>query len=169
MMIKNRVKNEEGMILAMVLMLMAIIAILGVMAINTSTIDIQIFGNQKRSAESLEVAQGGVDVSIPIIENILINGASPDFSDLPEIVLDGNVDNEILGDPDVPAEGDAQLNDVTVTMAGGATARVDIDNLYSQPLAGGSLEFAGGYEGVGASAAGGGTAILFRVKSEGFR
>lgn len=168
-MIKNRVKNEEGMILGMVLMLMVVIAVLGIMAVNTSTIDIQIFGNQKRSSESFEVAQGGVDVSIPIIENTLIDGASPDFTALPAIVLEGSVGDEILGVPDSPAEDNAQLDDVTVTMAGGATARVDIDRLYTQALAGGSLEFAGGYEGVGASAAGGGTAILYRIKSEGFR
>lgn len=167
-MIKNRLKNEEGMILAMVLMLMAVIAILGVMALNTSTIDIQIFGNQKRSSESLEVAQGGVDVSIPIIENTLINGETPDFDDLPEIKLEINLGNEILGVPD-GAEGDTTLDDVTVTMASGATALVDIDQLYVQAQAGGSLEFAGGYEGVGAGSAGGGTAVLYRIKSEGFR
>ncbi len=167
-MMKKRLKNEEGMILVMVLVLMMVIAVLGVMAINTSTIDIQIFGNQKRSSESFEVAQAGIEVSIPIIENTLLDGEVPDFTALPEIVLDGDVGDEVLGVV-VSDDSVSNLPDVTVTMAGGANARTDIDRLYAQPVAGGSLEFAGGYEGVGASAAGGGTAILYRIRSEGFR
>lgn len=167
-MIKNRIKNEDGMILAMVLMLMVVIAVLGAMAINTSSIDVLIFGHQKRASESLEVAQAGVDASIPIIENTLIDGNVPDFSALPEIVLHSDVGDEILGTTVSNDTIDIDP-DVTITMAGGAVARADIDRLYAQALAGGSLEFAGGYEGVGASAAGGGTSILYRIRSEGFR
>lgn len=167
-MIKNRIKNEEGMILAMVLMLMVVIAVLGAMAINTSSIDVLIFGHQKRATESFEVAQAGVDVSIPIIENTLIDGNVPDFSSLPAIVLHSDVGDEVLG---TAVSNDTINNnpDVTITMAGGAVAKADIDRLYTQAVAGGSLEFAGGYEGVGASAAGGGTSILYRIRSEGFR
>lgn len=167
-MVKNRVKNEEGMVLAMVLMLMVVIAVLGAMAINTSTIDVQIFGNQKRSSEAFEVAQAGVDVSIPIIENTLIDGAIPDFSALPEIVLHPDTGDEILGTA-VENDGVNNLPDVTVTMSNGTISRSDIDRLYTQAIAGGAMEFAGGYEGTGASAAGGGTAILYRIRSEGFR
>lgn len=167
-MIKNRVKNEDGMILVMVLVLMMVVAILGAMAINTSTIDIQIFGNQKRSSEAFQVAQSGVDVSITVIENTLINGEVPDFSSLPAIGLADDVADEILGTI-VADDGVNKLPDVTVTMVNGSYARSDIDRLYTQPLAGGAMEFAGGYEGVGAAAAGGGTAILYRIRSEGFR
>lgn len=167
-MMKKRLKNEEGMVLVLVLVLLMIIAILGVMAINTSTIDIQIFGNQKLSSESFEVAQAGIDVSIPVIENTLIDGAAPVFNPSDKIQLATDVMNEVLGVA-VSADSVSNLPDVTVTMEGGANARTDIDRLYAQPVAGGSLEFAGGYEGVGASAAGGGTAILYRIRSEGFR
>lgn len=167
-MIKNRVKNEHGMVLAMVMMVMMVIAILGVMAINTSNIDIQIFGHQKRSTEAFEVAQAGVDVAIPVIENTIMNGNVPDFSLLPAIVLHDDVANEVLG---VEVSVDAVDNDpdIVVTMTDGTEARADIDRLFSQAVAGGSMEFAGGYEGSGASAAGGGTAILYRIRSEGFR
>lgn len=164
----NRVRNEKGMILPMVLMLMAAIAILGMMAINISTIDIQIFGYQKRSSESLEVAQGGVDASIPVIENTLIEGVAPDFSALPEIILSADIAGEVLGQ--IVANDDINnLPDVTVRMAAGASSQADIDRLYARPLSGGAMEFAGGYEGVGASSAGGGVSILYRIRSEGFR
>lgn len=166
-MIKNRLNDEKGMILAMVLMLMVVIAVLGVMTINTSTIDIQIFGNQKTSSESFEMAQAGVDVSIPIIENTLDNGAVPVFNSPHPITLAADLEGEVLGST-VSTDSVGTLTDVTVT-TGGATAKADIDRLFTQALAGGSLEFAGGYEGVGAAAAGGGTAILYRIRSEGFR
>lgn len=167
-MIKNRVKNEKGMVLAMVMMVIVVIAILGVMAINTSTTDIQIFGHQKRSTEAFEVAQAGVDVAIPVIENTIIDGEVPDFSELPAIVLHGDVASEVLGQG-VSDDSVDNNPDIIVTMTDGTEARADIDRLFTHALAGGSMEFAGGYEGVGASAAGGGTAILYRVRSEGFR
>ena len=37
------------------------------------------------------------------------------------------------------------------------------------PIAGGALEFASGYEGIGAGAAGGGTQVLFKIVSQGTR
>jgi hypothetical protein len=45
--------------------------------------------------------------------------------------------------------------------------RVDVDRMYSYALPGGALEFASGYEGVGASAAGGGIGVLYRISSQG--
>lgn len=165
---KNRLNNERGMILVLVLLLLMIIAVLGTMAINTSSIDIQIFGHQRRSTEAFDVAEAGIDVAIPVIENTLINGNIPDFSALPEIVLNGNLGGEILGSS-VETDSINNQADMIVTMPGGATARADIDRLYAQAMAGGSMEFAGGYEGIGASAAGGGVSILYRVNSEGFR
>ena len=78
-----------GMILAMVMILMMVIAVLGVMAINTSTIDIQIFGNQKRSTESLapnrrtrfepEVSQTRLPAATqrPSAETVIWRGVSP--------------------------------------------------------------------------------------------
>lgn len=166
---KNLMSNEQGMILVMVMLLMMVIAVMGTMAINSSTIDIQIFGNQKRGSEALSVAEAGVDVSIPIIENTVADGQVPDFTALPAIVANADLGDEILG---TVVSVDAVNNgpDVTLTMpAGGAVAKADIDRLYAEAVAGGSMEFAGGYEGVGASAAGGGIAILYRVRSEGFR
>jgi Tfp pilus assembly protein PilX len=165
-MMKKRLKNEEGMILVMVLVLMMVIAILGIMAINMSTIDIQIFGNQKRSTEAFELAQGGSDLSIPIIENTLADGALPTLPNT--IGLATDLEDEIMGTT-VSNDDINNLPDVTITMANGAKALVDIDRLYSQAVSGGAMEFAGGYEGVGAGTAGGGAAILYRVRSEGFR
>lgn len=165
---ENRLNNERGMILVLVLLLLMIIAVLGTMAINTSTIDVQIFGHQRRSTEAFTVAEAGVDVAIPVIENTLIDGNTPDFSTLPEIVLNGNLGDEILG-ASVETDSINDQPDMVVTMSGGSTARADVDRIYAQAVAGGSMEFAGGYEGIGASAAGGGVAILYRVNSEGFR
>jgi len=45
----------------------------------------------------------------------------------------------------------------------GFTVTGDIDRLYAMPKAGGSLQFAAGYEGTAGGAAGGGVDIMYRV------
>lgn len=171
-MVKNRLQSQDGMVLILVLMLMVVIAIMGTMAVNMSSIDLQIFGNQKRGTEAFEMAESGIDLSIPVIEQTLIDGVNPDIPDPPElpwqsIALNPDLGGEILGET-VEGDGVNDQPDIVATATEGR-AQVDIDRLYSYALAGGAMEFAGGYEGVGASAAGGGTAILYRVRSEGFR
>ena len=43
------------------------------------------------------------------------------------------------------------------------TVNMDIDRLFIRPKPGGSIQFAAGYEGIGAGAAGGGLEILYRI------
>lgn len=50
-----------------------------------------------------------------------------------------------------------------VAIVNNFTVRGDIDRLYASPKAGGSLQFAGGYEGTAGGAAGGGVDIMYRL------
>lgn len=174
--------NQNGMILVTVLLLMMVVAILGTIAINTSTIDIQIFGNLKKGSETMESAEAGVEISIPIIERTLaagelepttitVNGASVDLSKVSGTTNPNNLGGEIIGasnyDADTVTGSGSNGPDVTMAMSGGVNVKVDIDRLYSYTLPGGALEFASGYEGVGAAAAGGGIGVLYRISSEG--
>lgn len=171
----NRIRNEKGMILITVLLLMAIVALLGTMAINTSTVDVQIAGNLKRSATAFGGAEAGVDVSVPIIEETLAEGTLTPTTY--NVVGSDNVTRTINLDPaDDDSLGneiggasnyDGDISDFTVPDLGGVQVEVDIDRLYSYNLPGGAMEFASGYEGVGAAAAGGGIGILYRVTSRG--
>jgi hypothetical protein len=163
------------MILVTVLLLMLIVTILGVMAIDVSTVDLQIAGNMKRSTTAFEGAEAGIDLSIPIIEATLAAGAlTPDPVDAPisvdgqTVVLGADLGTEILSGSDATARNTWD-EDIRIPSLGNVQVLVDIDRLYSDVNAGSAMEFASGYEGVGAGAAGGGMSVLFRISSQGTR
>jgi Tfp pilus assembly protein PilX len=163
----NRLRNEEGMILITVILLLAIVTLLGVMAINTSTIDIQIFGNVKRASTAFSGAEAGTDVVVPVIERTIAAGVL-DPDSIPDGTLDTtNLGNEITGGSNYDSDTAAGNPDITITSLGGVEVQVDVDRMYSYNLPGGAMEFASGYEGVGAAAAGGGIGVLYKVTSQG--
>ena len=93
-------RNENGMIMITVILLLVIVTLLGIWAINSSTVDIQITGNLKRSSAAFGGAEAGVDLSQPIIEQTLAAGTltPANFTVNGDIVnIDGSLNNEILG------------------------------------------------------------------------
>lgn len=188
------INNEKGAILITMLLLMVIVTLLGVIAINTSTIDIQITGYSKREALALQGAEAGIDLSIPIIESTLGAGqfTVSNSSIVTTITITGattTLDNPKLGteilagsdyNTDTPSGSNAITTcgpgvpgsdpcgpDISISNLNGVGVSVDIDRMYSYALPGGSLEFAAGYEGVGAGAAGGGVGVLYSIDSQG--
>jgi len=169
--IPKNLKNEKGMILLTVLILMVIITLLGTIAINSSTIEVQISGNEKRIATAFAGAEAGLGVSVPVIESTLDVGylkPAPGSFTLSGVTMDEtNLANEIL-DPAHSYDPDTTSTpDISIPSLGGVKVNVDIDRLFSEAIAGGALEFAMGYEGVGAGAAGGGVAVYYRISSSG--
>ena len=186
---KNIIKNEKGAILITMLLLMVIVTLIGVIAINTATVDIQITGNLKRVSTASQGAEAGIDLSIPIIENTLAAGqlttssttisssftfpasytASNTAYTVDLTTIGGtatNLGNEIQSDVD-STEVSTFNADISLSDLNGVAVNVDIDRLYSYALPGGSLEFASGYEGVGAGMGGGGAGVLYSVDSQG--
>jgi Tfp pilus assembly protein PilX len=169
----KKLRNEEGVILLTVILLMAVIALLGVLTINTTTVDLQISGNQRRASIAFSGGEAGTDLAQPIIERTIDAGTLT-----PTTVSDGTVDpnplagiglgTEITGGNDYNADTPYANPDLTISV-GDATVNVDIDRLYSYTLPGGALEFASGYEGTGAAAAGGGIGVLYMIDSVGSR
>lgn len=156
------INNERGAILITILLLMAIVTLIGIIAINTATVDIQISGQTKRSSMAFGGAEAGVDLAIPVIENALANGALP-----PGLTYGPDLLAEIQSDPTV--SDPAFDTDITVSNLNGVAVNVDIDRLYVYVIPGSSLEFASGYEGIGAGAAGGGVGVLYRIDARGTR
>lgn len=160
-------RNDQGAILITVILLMAIIALIGTIAINTSTVDIQITGNLKRASTAFSGAEAGTDVVVPIIEQTIAAGVL-DPGSIPGGTLDTtNLGNEITGGSNYDADTAAGNSDITLTSLGGVEVQVDVDRMYSYNLPGGAMEFASGYEGAGAAAAGGGIGVLYKVTSQG--
>ncbi len=166
--------DERGIILFTILMLMFIGSLLGVIALNSSNVEIQIAGYEKKVSTVFAATEAGIDVGIPIIEETWSAGTLTPTTLLiggDDIITDKtNLGNEILKttntyDTDTPAASP----DITIPYIGGAEVKIDIDRLYTQVIAGGALEFAQGYEGEGKGAAGGGMAIYYKIHSRGTR
>jgi len=66
-------KNENGMILVLVLSLLAIISLLGATAVIVTTTDIKIAGNYRDSVQAFYDADAGVNYAIAKIEDGIVN------------------------------------------------------------------------------------------------
>lgn len=163
-------KNERGAVLITILLLLMIITIIGVIAINISTVGVQIAGNQKRVSTAFEGADGGVDLAIAVIENSLAAGTldptSFTISGSTNTLDTTTLGSEILGASDYNTDNPSDSPDISISNLNGVQVRVDIDRMYAYALPGSSLEFASGYEGAGAGAAGGGVGILYKIDSQ---
>lgn len=175
--------NEKGTILVTMLLLMVIVTLVGVMAINTSTVDIQISGNLKRSSTAFASAEAGIDIAIPIIESTFILGQLSTSSTTVTTTISfpsgfgstATLDTtdavglgaEINGGNDYYTDTATTGADIVITNLNGVTVNVDIDRLYVYQLSGTSLESWSGGEGSGIGSASGGVAVLYRIDSQG--
>ena len=172
--LEGMAKDERGIILFTILMLMFIGSLLGVIALNSSNVEIQISGYEKKVSTIFAATEAGIDVGIPVIEEtwgasalrptaMTINGKAVtiDTTNLgKEILLSTNT-----YDTDTPdASADLSIPDIA-----GVQVTIDIDRLYTEVMAGGALEFAQGYEGEGKGAAGGGMSIFYKIHSRGLK
>lgn len=172
------INNEKGAILITMILLLVIVTLVGVIAINTATVDVQISGNLKRASMAFAGAEAGVDLSIPIIESTIAMGwlstSSTTVStsiNLPNFTLDaaGDLGTEIAGGSDANNDNPTASPDITITNLNDVNINVDIDRLYAVANQGGAIEFAAGYEGIGAGAAGAGMGVLYKIESQGTR
>ncbi len=74
----NRLSNEDGSILVITLLMLAFLSILGVSATTTSTIEVQIAGNDRTFKQNFYKAEGGAMEAATRLENetdtnVLIN------------------------------------------------------------------------------------------------
>jgi Tfp pilus assembly protein PilX len=171
------VARQDGVAMLTVLMLTIILTVIGIAAITSTTMDIKLAGGERLREASVNAAESCLSAGVQIIQQTLTNSAIPSTltgtSGNPRITLplgtasgqnplqaeimgqsDGNTDS---ADPSVTSTRNAVL---TLT---GYTVNMDIDRLYAKPKAGGSLQFAAGYEGTGGGAAGGGIEIIYRI------
>jgi hypothetical protein len=116
-------------------------------------------------------AEAGVDLAIPVIEGTLANGTLPSFPSGYSLNNTGtpNLIDEINGSSNYNTDTPSASPDITVSDLNGVEVKVDIDRLYTYTIPGGSLEFASGYEGAGAGAAGGGVGVIYMIDAQGTR
>jgi Tfp pilus assembly protein PilX len=164
-------ESERGMILVTVLILLMIVSLMGIMATNIATVDLQITGNTKRTTAALEGADGGGAVATSVIENTITDATlTPGAPTAVITSLDtANLDEEIRGGVAYDADDPQASPDLAMSDLGQVAVSVDIDQMYAYLVAGGAAQFAMGYDGVGAGAGGGGSGLLYQIRSQGTR
>ena len=158
-------RDNDGYILITVLLLLLVLTVLGIAAINTSTVENVLSGNVRLRERNLSKADAGVEISSGLIERSVresditgfTNIVSPSYAS----TSDDYLPNELRSTP-----FDTDTQDLAFTVDT-QNVTVDIDKMYSKWIGGTAIEFAAGYEGAGKS---GGTGFYtyYRINAQGF-
>ncbi len=147
----NTVRNENGFVLITALIMLVVLMVIGMAATNTSTVELQISGNNKASTQTFYQADGGARVGIALVEENIeeVGFASSDQGVVHVNELDLFLNENSALDWSSP---DAYLP----KGASGSDPRTDI-SIRSQLViqAGSGLQMVAGYEGGGKGAASG--------------
>ena len=141
------VDNDGGSVLMTTVLIMIILTSIGIFAINTSSIEMMISGNEKFHKQAFYNAEGAIRSVYPLLDDIRLGIDPATLSGTyPGLSFVGGVndfwDEDIDDDNSTPEANP----DMTVPMCNNAT--VDIDRL-STDHAGESIINRSGYEGLG--------------------
>lgn len=166
---EKAVKNERGIALVTVLLLVAILTIIGIASITVTGVENRMAGFGRTGEAGTSAAESCMQTAVRIVQQTIDNGSLPaaflDNANPVGPVPNGNsatLQAEIMGQSDNNADA-ADVTPNMVSIIDNFTVRGDIDRLYAVPKAGGSLQFAGGYEGTAGGTAGGGVDIMYRI------
>ncbi len=154
-MLTNPLRNENGFVLITALMMLVVLMVIGIAATNTTTVELQISGNDKAAKQTFYQADGGTEIGITILEESMMTAGFDSAGGY------YGVDINTLN-PDMNATSTGV--DASMTQ-NGETTEFRFWSLSSQWTPGGSQQMAAGYEGGGKSAAGGGSFKLYNVQS----
>lgn len=161
-MIKKTIKNERGFVLITSLLMLTILMIIGISATNTTTIELQISGNDKAAKQTFYQAEAGTQVGIELVEdNIWEAGYDTDDFSIGAVLVKHKDfylnENPTPATPPTNTEWnnpDAQLQQTDLLFKG--TTRI---------TPGSAIQMIAGYEGKGKAAASGGAVRTYDIWS----
>jgi hypothetical protein len=165
-------KNSDGTVTIAALLILAVLTIIGISAITTSNVEVQIATNDKVHKMAFYAADGGAELGTELLElniacasgfatdNLVINNITvvdKDFwmqSEEPKDAFDQVIDH--------PSDTE---HDIQIDAAAGPHTNLSIYGATAFGV-GGAIEMAAGYEGKGKGAAGGGVSLLYQIFSQ---
>ncbi|UCG66627.1 MAG: pilus assembly PilX N-terminal domain-containing protein [Deltaproteobacteria bacterium] len=156
----SHLRDEEGSILVIGLIMLAFLTILGIAATRTSQIEIQVAGNDEYHKIAFYSSDSGIYTTPKLISAAIDNGTVQNVDSGSYTPNDGSFYREVLGFDAWDSATDIQF------IMGDFDANVDVNRTGQQSLPGGGTEFASGAEGIGVGSAGG-VAIFYDVDSFG--
>lgn len=177
--LRNISQNEDGYVLVVALLVMAILSLLGIAGMNTSTFEMQVAGNDWNAKRTFYKADGGVSQGIELVEQSLacpggftkpidgIHYESPSLYN--NLSIDLTTIVKRFDDPN-GVEDTNNKYDVAYPYTNNNLPPYDVGFLFfggqTKVLPGGALQMAAGYEGKGKSAAQGGVAKIYDIYSQ---
>jgi len=163
---KQFMNKEDGSITVLALILLVLLTLLGIAATTTSSIEVQIAGNDDRHKKALYEADGGTEVGFEMLEQ---NIACPNgFNTEPLIIGDVTVSTKDFWLTDHEPTGDYPsdaVRDIIINRTAGAHTNLTIYG-STQLSTGSAIQMVAGYEGKGKGAASGGAHIICNVYSK---
>jgi hypothetical protein len=142
-------KNERGIALVTITLIIILVTAIIAMALNISEIEINLASTNRRTTQGFHAAESGAELSIPVIKDTLLQNAIPTYGSSGVVVDPRN----LIGSTSIPdfveelASGVGSLNDsaksnpnMTITSISGQTIKVDVDYEASVDLAGSEFE-----------------------------
>jgi Tfp pilus assembly protein PilX len=157
-----------------VLVIMLILTVLGVAGITVTGLDIRVAGFQRTTEAAADAAESCMSTSVKIIQQTIEAGVVPTAvvsatGPVPtgaETSANPSLTMEIMGQSDNHTDttsGTGATGPDFMQTVNGYSVLGDIDRLYVQAKSGSGMQFAAGYEGVGAGSAAAGSEVLYRV------
>lgn len=175
------VRDDRGMAMLTVMMVLLMLTVLGIAAITASGLGNTMAGLQRTMETSANATESCLGIGANIIQQVFLpeNGSQVpvallDNSSPPGPVPNGNktvLENELIGNPenhtDVPTGSGAAPNLRIPVPVGSYTVVGDIDRLYVKMRAGTGQQQFSAYEGTGVGAGSNGVDAYFRISCVG--
>jgi Tfp pilus assembly protein PilX len=168
--------NQQGMALVSALLLLVVLSLMAIGLSMDSSMNVRIAGYERLKARSFGFADSGLMASSDILEDNIYEAGWPDSAAAPYPNLSLNYDPHPGGIMIMQNQGAFYMKDnpgtcgegdTTMRMTGDIQADVAVQKLIAKTATGGALQVAAGYSGIGKSQAGGGTHILYNLRSTG--
>jgi Tfp pilus assembly protein PilX len=153
-------RDEQGSILVIGLIMLAFLTIIGIAATRTTEIEIKVAGNDEYHKIAFYSADSGIYTTPKLISAAIDNAAVQAVASGSYTPDSGTFYREVLGFDAWDSATDVQY------VMGDYQATVDVNRTHTQNLPGGGAEFASGAEGIGVGSAGG-VAIFYDIDSFG--
>lgn len=157
-MITKTIKNEQGFVLIVSLLMLVVLMIIGIAATNTTTLELQISGNDKVSKQTFYQADGGTQVGAELVED--------------SIDRSGYANDGFAVGPVTVQHRDFYLNDATTVPApdwNNPDATMQQTSLIfrgaTEITPGSAIQMVAGYEGKGKASASGGAVRIYDIWS----
>jgi Tfp pilus assembly protein PilX len=164
---KQFLNKEDGSITVLALVLLALLTLLGIAVTTTSSIEVQIAGNDDRHKKALYEADGGTEVGFEMLEQNIACPNGFNFTgslDIGDVTVFTKAFWLIENEPtsDYPSD---EVRDIKINRTANAYTNLSIYG-STQLSTGSAIQMVAGYEGNGKGAGSGGAHIIYNVYSK---